>query len=120
LNFERRGPCTDKIVNAVVALTKSNGAHPFIYRDLKSYVVGAGLADITERVVSIPVGEWGGNIGSLFKEDIDTGFRGFKSHLMKILGCSSNEYDTLVKNAMDECEKKRSYVNFIIVIGRKV
>jgi len=120
MDSELYGPNMKKIVQAVEAVTEKNGAHPYIPRDLKSYVIDAALVDVEERVISMPIGEWGGSIGSLFKEDIEKGFDGWKKHLLNILGCTYGEYDALVKAAMEECEKNQSYVNFNIVIGKKV
>jgi hypothetical protein len=58
-----------------------------VYRSIDAYLRGAGIDGVKRREVKLPVGEWGGRVGSLIATDFRVAFTS--------IGQVLREYDEL-------------------------
>src|SRR5579884_3022095 len=61
----RIGPATDRLFDLVLQMAGSQGldTEGIVFRSLDDYLRRAGLEEVRRRELSLPVGEWGGQVG---------------------------------------------------------
>jgi SAM-dependent methyltransferase len=117
---EPSGPATQRMVDLTRQVGKELGV------DMDAVVVGAlgdhlrqaGLVDVDQRTASLPIGEWGGRVGSLNA----TNMRSFMTRLagpFEERGISPVEFGELLHATRAECEELHSRVTFVFAIGRR-
>jgi SAM-dependent methyltransferase len=91
----------------------------FVPETLGRYLRTAGLVDVCTRDVLLPVGEWGGTLGSLMASN----YRGMGARLSeaieKQLGVPAAEYREVLRLAGLEWEEHHSQVRYRFAWGRK-
>ncbi|HLH71632.1 MAG TPA: hypothetical protein VKY90_22055, partial [Candidatus Dormibacteraeota bacterium] len=90
-----------------------------VFKALDEYLRQAGLEQVTRREELLPVGEWGGQVGSFLATD----FRTAGQRLVELLRAQSpsaaEEAADLLRQAMDELEQSQTVWPLAIVLGRK-
>lgn len=71
---------------------------------LPRFLAGAGLEDIGERCVTVPVGEWGGRVGSFMASNIRAVGRALMPVYAAALGVPEEETASLVSEMLREIE----------------
>jgi SAM-dependent methyltransferase len=120
--FELRpaGPATERLSKLARQVGRSYSV------DVDSVVVNvlgedmrrAGVVDVTQQVVHVPVGEWAGRAGSLAA----TNARSLHLRLAEAyerLGVSQPQLHGLLREMRDECERLRSSARAVIAFGRR-
>lgn len=66
------GPATTRLLELLLQLAGSRGLDRsgVIFRQLDDYLRLAGLVEVQRRDVDVPLGDWGGRIGSLMASDL--------------------------------------------------
>jgi SAM-dependent methyltransferase len=119
--FERAGPAAQRLMVLTRELTDSLGLDTtgVVYRSLDEYLRTAGLAQVGRREVSLPVGRWGGQVGSLMVTD----FRAGATRVCEVLQArgrlTEQEVRSLIQDAQQEWEHGRMAYPFGIAFGRK-
>jgi SAM-dependent methyltransferase len=119
--IERAGPAAQRLVVLTRELTDSLGLDTsgVVYRSLDGYLRTAGLVNVGRREVSLPVGEWGGQIGSLMVTD----FRAGATRVCEVLQArgrlTEQEVRSLIQEAQQEWEHGRMAYPFGIAFGQK-
>jgi hypothetical protein len=90
-----------------------------VYDSLDGYLRDAGLEDVTRQETSLPIGTWGGRVGSFLATDMRATQTRFSAVLQAQLGISEEECRDLVQRAQAECEQRHMSCMFAIAYGRK-
>jgi ubiquinone/menaquinone biosynthesis C-methylase UbiE len=119
--IEPAGPATKRLFEMVWQLGAAAGLDTAgdVFRSLEDYLRRAGLADVERRSLQLPMGEWGGRIGSLLATDCRTLFSGLSGIFQARMGVSEEECLELVKTMQLEWEEYRTESSFAVAVGRK-
>jgi ubiquinone/menaquinone biosynthesis C-methylase UbiE len=115
------GPSTRRLLEMSWRLMRDAGLDStgIIYRSLAEHLRRAGLTDVQSREVTVPIGEWGGRIGSLMATDFRAVFMRTAGLFRAKFGVSEEEYRQLVTVMQLEWEEHHTVSHFTVVLGRK-
>jgi SAM-dependent methyltransferase len=115
------GPSTRRLVGMVWRLMREVGLDTtgIIYRSLGEHAGRAGLIDVEAREDTVPIGEWGGRIGSLMASAFRSVFIRTMGMFEAKFGVSEQEYLELVTAMQQEWEEHHSLSRFTVAWGRK-
>jgi ubiquinone/menaquinone biosynthesis C-methylase UbiE len=119
--IEPAGPATGRLFEMVWQIGAAAGLDTAgdVFRSLEDYLRRAGLADVERRSLKLPMGEWGGRVGSLLATDCRTLFSGLSGIFQARMGVSEQECLELVKTMQQEWEEHRTETSFAVVLGRR-
>lgn len=86
---------------------------------LDQYLRDAGVTGVQRRDVPIPIGEWGGRIGSLMASDFRATFKGLRSTFQSQFRVPADEYTDLLLAMQEEWEEHQTNYTFTFAWGRK-
>jgi SAM-dependent methyltransferase len=86
---------------------------------LDQYLRDAGADAVEKRSVPIPIGEWGGRVGSLMASDFRSTFMGLCATFESRFGIPTALCQELLRAMHAECEGYRSRYTFTVAIGRR-
>src|SRR5579884_615547 len=116
------GPATDHLFELVfreLATVLGLDTKGVVFRSLDGYLQDVGLQSVARREIALPVGEWGGRVGSFLATD----FRSGAVRLIEALRARSihaaHEASALLQEAMDEIEQHRTVWPLVVAYGRK-
>jgi SAM-dependent methyltransferase len=118
---ERPGPAAQRLMDtarpllATLALDTAN----VVYGSLDGYLRGAGLRNVVRREASIPVGRWGGPVGSLMVTTVRAGTTRVCEVLQARGMLSAEEARTLLQEAPLEWENGRMAYPAAVAFGQK-
>jgi SAM-dependent methyltransferase len=118
---ERPGPATERLQVLTRGLVGSLGLDVAgeVHRSLDGYLREAGMADVRRQEVSLPIGSWGGQVGSLMVTD----FRSVATRLCEVLQArgrlTDHEARALIHESQLEWEHGRMSWTVAIAYGRK-
>jgi SAM-dependent methyltransferase len=121
IEIERAGPAAQRLVVLTRELTEALGLDTtgVVYGALDEYLRASGLVNIERREVSLPVGRWGGRVGSLMVTD----FRAGATRVCEVLEArgrlTEEETRTLIQDAQHEWEDGQLAYPFAIAYGQK-
>jgi SAM-dependent methyltransferase len=118
---EDAGPAVQRLQTHTRALTGSLGLDTagVVYGALDDYLRGAGLVDVARSEISLPVGRWGGRVGSLMATD----FRAGATRVYEVLQArgllTEDEARLLIHEAYQEWEHGQLAWPFAIAYAQK-
>ena len=120
LHFYPQGPYTQVFVNWLDTASQQRGIDIGIGTKTTSFLHKAGLLHVTEYKRSIPLGNWGGRIGTMLLADFSLAARQtLKPLLVKSLSLNPQEYDFTVERWIEECESYHASCDFYLVDAQK-
>jgi SAM-dependent methyltransferase len=117
----RTGPATQRLQQMALEMAATLGLDTgdIVLTAIDRYLREAGLEEVSRHEFELPVGEWGGRVGSFLASDI----RAASTRLCEILQAkgvlSGEEAADLIRRAMNELEECRSVWPLAIAYGRK-
>jgi len=117
----RLGPATRRLGDLLLRQVAALGldATNVVFRSLDRYLRGAGLEAVERKEFELPIGEWGGRVGSFLLSDI----RAVCTRLCEVLRSrgviSAEEAANLIRRSQDEFEEHRTVWTMAIAYGRK-
>jgi hypothetical protein len=78
-----------------------------------------GLEEVTSRFVSIPLGQWGLDIGNLWEQNVDAFLESARPFLIDIMHISSAEYKLGRQQLKEELKTYKPFSNIYVAYGRK-
>jgi hypothetical protein len=90
-----------------------------VFDALDGYLNRAGLYNVVRRQFSIPIGEWGGRVGSLMATDGRAAFTRLCEVLEARSGLPAQEGRELIGEAVREWERGRMSAPCAVAFGRK-
>lgn len=92
---------------------------PRIARHLPDLLKTVGLIDVSSKLVSIPLGSWGLDLGELWKQNMEKFADSTAPLLSKLAGVSVSEYRRQWHSLIDEVRDKKAFSNIHAAWGRK-
>jgi SAM-dependent methyltransferase len=119
--FEPAGPATERLTELLLQLNRSTGldSNSIVFSSLDSYLVDAGIREVTRRTVDMPLGEWAGPIGSLMASDIRALFTRVSTVFTARLDVPASECVELVRQAQVEWEEHHTMYRMARAWGRR-
>jgi SAM-dependent methyltransferase len=119
--FERAGPATERLNELLQRLSRTRGLDStgIVLRSLDGYLSRTGVTNVERRIVSLPVGEWAGRIGSLMATNGRALYVRLAPAFEAALGISERECGELVTAAHQEWEERHTTYGVVIALGRK-
>jgi SAM-dependent methyltransferase len=120
-NVDRPGPETERLVSLAQELAGSRGLDRgrVVFDSLDDYLRQAGLTGVTRQEVSLPMGEWGGPLGTLMATNARAAFTRITEVLHAKSRISAKECHDLVHQATQEWERYRTSWTVAIAFGSK-
>ncbi|KAG1471459.1 hypothetical protein G6F56_002106 [Rhizopus delemar] len=113
------GPKAKQLESEMIEATRKVNYEPRMAIYLEDLLKAAGLAEVTTKSVSIPLGEWGLDLGILWKHNME-GFADSTSPLLsKMLGLSVAEYNERWRDFLQECKDLKPFTNTHAAWARK-
>jgi SAM-dependent methyltransferase len=119
--LEPAGPATTRLFELSYRLGRLLGLDMLgeVFRTLDDQLRSVGLLDVERQEVSVPVGEWGGVVGSKMAANVRALFTRLGGQFETRLGVPSVEFAELLQAMQDEQERFRSSAPFAVGFGRK-
>jgi ubiquinone/menaquinone biosynthesis C-methylase UbiE len=120
-DIEPRGPATKRLFDLAAQLAASyeldwTGSVASVLDD---YLREAGAEGVEKHHVPLPIGEWGGRVGSLLASDFRSTFTGLCPTFESRFGLPAALCQELLRAMSAECEGFRTRYTFTIAIGRR-
>jgi ubiquinone/menaquinone biosynthesis C-methylase UbiE len=90
-----------------------------VVRSLDRYLREAGLVEVERREIEVPLGDWGGRIGSLMALDGREACLAMSGAAAKRFRLTQQEYEALLEAAFRECNELKTRGRFVAAYGRK-
>jgi SAM-dependent methyltransferase len=119
--FERVGPATVRLVELAMAIAGPLGLDTtsVVFGALDGYLRDAGLESVTRCQLTVPIGHWEGDVGSLMATDARAAFTRLCEVLQARSALPVAEGRDLIERAQEEWEQHRTCWTFAIAFGRK-
>jgi SAM-dependent methyltransferase len=119
--LEPAGPATIRLFELSYRLGRLLGLDMLgqVFKTLDDHLRSAGLVDVERREVSVPVGEWGGVVGSKMAANVRALFTALAGQFETRLGVPSPEFIELLQDMQGEQDRFRSSAPFAVGYGRK-
>jgi len=115
------GPATERLTEMLRRLSRTRGldSTAMVFGSLDNYLRRAGATEVTRRTVALPLGDWGGRVGSLMACDFRALFTRLSPAFMSAFGVPEAECWVLVRSALEECDQQQSTYSVAVAYGRR-
>ena len=119
--IEPRGPATNRLLELARQLAASYAldAAGSVCHVLDDLLRDAGAERVRKRSVAVPIGEWGGRVGSLMASDFRSTFSGLCGTFEARFGLPAVLCQELLRAMHEECEGYRTRYTFTFATGRR-
>jgi SAM-dependent methyltransferase len=119
--FDPRGPAISRLTDLALAAVRRRGldTRSTVYQSLDGWLRNAGAVDVTRREITLPVGEWGGRVGSLMATDFRVAFNAIGQALEAAGALAPGEVADLLHRVQRECAELEVRTRLAIAYGRK-
>jgi hypothetical protein len=114
-------PASDRLAGLLRRLAASRGLDStgIVFDSLDAYLIRAGATMVTRQTAALPVGNWGGRIGSMMASDMRALFARLASTFTAAFGVPAEECEDLLRGAEEEWEQHHSTYSFAVAYGQK-
>jgi SAM-dependent methyltransferase len=118
---EPSGPATRHMVDLTRQVGKTFGVDmdAVVVSVLGDHMRRAGLVNVDQRTASLPIGEWGGRVGSLTATNMRSFMTRMSGAFEERFGLSQPEFGELMHAVRAECEELHSQCTFVFAVGRR-
>jgi ubiquinone/menaquinone biosynthesis C-methylase UbiE len=119
--IEREGPANERLRRLTTELTASMGMDStrVVFDSVDGWLRDAGLTGVVRREISVRIGEWGGQVGSLMVTNFRAAYMRLCDALEKRSMITAEEGWDLIRRAQEEWEHNRMLWSFAIAFGQK-
>jgi hypothetical protein len=118
ITLQGAGPAIDRLGELARAAAGARGLDTSgtVYESLDGYLRQAGARAVERREVDLPIGEWGGQVGSLMATD----FRAGSTRLLEArTRLDAEERRDLLQRVQEEFEERHVTTTLAIAFGRR-
>jgi ubiquinone/menaquinone biosynthesis C-methylase UbiE len=112
------GPLTQQFFAWGLEAGQARGLDARIVPTLGQLLLATGARNLGTKAIEIPLGEWGGRIGKMMKQDLLSALAGLKA-LYTQRGATGEDFETLLQELPGEWEHFQSTLRFFIFYGQK-
>jgi hypothetical protein len=112
------GPAIDRLWELALAAASARGLDTSgtVYESLDGYLRQAGARQVERREVELPIGEWGGQVGSLMATD----FRAGSTRLLEArTRLDAQERRDLLQRVQEEFEERHVTTTLAVAFGQR-
>ncbi len=117
--IQRAGPAMSQLTQWGLQWSQQRDIDPRVCVRLPVLLKAAGLINIQSYRVDLPLGSWGGRIGTMTAIDMYTYNRAIKPMLIKQSGIDPNLYDRATEAMKQEWETNQSFFSFYITCAQR-
>ncbi|WP_161982598.1 class I SAM-dependent methyltransferase [Dictyobacter alpinus] len=114
------GPMTAQLMENMAQLATMNRSELLPASAIDELLQAAGAINVHKKVVKLPVGKWGGRIGSLMATNLTAVLQSFKEVCMAYFHYSSDYFDGCLSSAMQEWDEYHLQYPIYICFGQKL
>lgn len=120
-DLQPTSPATERLAELFRRLNTTLGLDStgVVFNSLDGYLRRAGIAEVERRTVTLPVGEWGGRIGSMMASDFRALFTRLTPVFLAKFGVSTAASEQLVRAAREEWEREHTAYSVAVAFGQK-
>ncbi|RAQ94319.1 class I SAM-dependent methyltransferase [Thermogemmatispora tikiterensis] len=115
------GPATQRVLTMTLQLTALRGLDGSgeVARSLDRYLREAGLVQVQRHDIEVPLGDWGGRIGSLLALDFREVGTALSGAVVRRFQMAPPEYQALLDAVFQECNQLKTMYRFVAAYGQK-
>jgi hypothetical protein len=117
--YENAGPNTQQFLDWWKNTTLKQGGDLMLMQHLKQMLQNAGITNIEQRTISVPLGTWGSVTGCAMSMSIETYMSSLKRKIMTMLNVSSGEFDRVLHALTEEWETCNTTYPFYAAYGQR-
>ncbi|WP_052889240.1 class I SAM-dependent methyltransferase [Thermogemmatispora carboxidivorans] len=120
-NFVPAGPATERFLELAGQLTALRGldSEGEVMRSLDRYLEEAGLLQVKSQRIQVPLGDWGGRLGSLLSLDARETWKAISVPIAARFQLAEQEVRSLIERAGQEWNELQTKWSFAIAYGQK-
>jgi ubiquinone/menaquinone biosynthesis C-methylase UbiE len=107
---------TDEWVASVLA---RRGLDIHLGPQLRDFLAGAGASNVTVREIDLPLGAYGGRIGTLVESDYFAAVNAMRAPVVSLGIATETEYDSIAQAARDEVQRGKCVFPVYVVFGQR-
>ncbi|KAG0304167.1 hypothetical protein BGZ98_005831 [Dissophora globulifera] len=119
LTIQDAGPQLTLCFDYIMVSMASQNVDPRIVPSLDRIMVSVGFVEVQVKEYCVPVGEWGGKVGQVWKQNLFAALELVKPYLSLGGRMTENQAADLVQNAGSETKDYRGYQIVYVCYGRK-
>jgi len=121
MGARRVGPATERLQRMALGAAASLGLDTAdtVFGSLDRYLREAGLEHVTRHEFELPVGEWGGKVGSFMGSDLRAAFTRICEVLQAKSMLAPEDASDLIRRSTQEFEAHRTVALMAVAYGRK-
>ncbi|KAG1323495.1 hypothetical protein G6F62_009631 [Rhizopus arrhizus] len=113
------GPKGTQFEKEMLEITQQAGFEPRMATHLSDLLKAVGLEDVSTKLVSIPMGEWGLDLGVLWKNNLESFAESTSPLMSKMMNITVAEYMERWRVYMEEAKETKPFTNVYAVRGTK-
>jgi ubiquinone/menaquinone biosynthesis C-methylase UbiE len=115
------GPVTQRLfaLGGQLAALRGIDSEGVVARSLDYYLSETGLVNIERRQIEVPVGEWGGRLGSLMALNFREGAKALSAPIAHRFARTEQEVATAIEEMLQEFNRYHTKYSYIIAYGQK-
>jgi SAM-dependent methyltransferase len=115
------GPATAELTEFAHRLGRARGLDTtgVVIGALDEQLQRAGAVEVKKRALDLPVGEWGGRVGSFMASDIRAAYARLGDVFQQVLDVPREDSLRLLGTAQQEWEQFRSSLHVVLAFGRR-
>ncbi|CAG8446357.1 6096_t:CDS:2 [Funneliformis mosseae] len=119
--LHNEGPIIKRLNAGITSFFLSQGLIPNISKHLPELMRSNDqLMDVRCEKRSVPLGGWGGSLGSVSLEVFVIELSALRDNLQPVMGLNDQHYDALIEGFVSEANKYKSYINTFRFYVQKV
>jgi hypothetical protein len=117
--FNNMGPATRRLLDLIVQASLQRGLDPAVSQRIGTLLETAGLTHVKTSTHIIPLGHWGGRLGSVAITDIMAIAQAMKQLVVDQTQTALEDFDRLTMQMEQEVEQYRTIFTFHIAYGQR-
>jgi ubiquinone/menaquinone biosynthesis C-methylase UbiE len=113
------GPALNAVDEWVASVLARRGLDIHLGAHLREFLKGAGAHNITVREVNLPLGAYGGRIGTLVESDYFAAVNAMRAPVVSLGLATAEEYDGAAQAAREEVQRGKCVFPVYVVFGQR-